>query len=151
MTTPAYVSESQVRKFILDRSDWIISKLEKQEGLPIPAAGNRKDYLKYRSEALVLAQVRLVRFNKFYKLVYNKVTIKNHKTLWGSCSRRGNLNFNYRIALIPEEQSDYVIVHELCHLAEFNHSSRFWDLVARTIPEHKRIRREIKQRGLSFS
>jgi len=88
---------------------------------------------------------RLLHFNEFYKFKINKVSIKNQKTRWGSCSKRGNLNFNYRVALLPPHLADYVIVHELCHLGEFNHSPNFWKLVAKTIPNYKAIKREFKK------
>ena len=67
------------------------------------------------------------------------------KTRWGSCSKKGTLNFNYKIALLSPELRDYIIVHELCHLGEFNHSSKFWLLVEKTVPNYKTLRKQIKQ------
>src|SRR4051812_3740739 len=78
-------------------------------------------YLEHRTRAYELVMARLAHFNTFYNYKYNRVTIKNHTSRWGSCSRKGNLNFNYRIALLPPELADYIVVHELCHLGEFNH------------------------------
>jgi hypothetical protein len=69
---------------------------------------------------------------------------------WGSCSKKGNLNFNYKIALLPQRHSDYVIVHELCHLREFNHSKKFWDLVEQAVPNHRALRTELKRAGVGF-
>ncbi len=66
------------------------------------------------------------------------------KTRWGSCSKKKNLNFNARIAQLPDHLIDYVIVHELCHLIEFNHSAKFWALVAQTIPDPQNCRRELR-------
>lgn len=106
-----------------------------------------KNYLKYKIVALELAKNRLEYFNTFYNLKYNRVSIKNQKTRWGSCSRKGNLNFNYKIALLPSKMSDYIIVHELCHLAEFNHSQNFWNLVAEQIPDYKEIRADLHKNG----
>lgn len=77
-----------------------------------------------------------------------KIFIKNSRTRWGSCSSKGNLNFNYRLSLLPAHLAHYVIVHELCHLREFNHSQRFWDLVALTVPEYKACREELKKYSL---
>ncbi len=96
-------------------------------------------------QAHKLASERLEFFNKSYNFPYNKITIRNQISRWGSCSKRGNLSFNYRIVLLPLELADYIIVHELCHLGEFNHSKKFWDLVARTIPHWKKLRRELKK------
>ena len=106
-----------------------------------------KNYLKYKIVALELAQRRLEYFNTFYNLKYNKIVIRNQKTRWGSCSKRGNLNFNYKIALLPEKMADYIIVHELCHLAEFNHSKNFWNLVAMQIPDYKETRDDLHKNG----
>ncbi|MFH0739628.1 MAG: M48 family metallopeptidase [bacterium] len=107
--------------------------------------GSKKDYLKYREQALALAQNRIEHFNKVYGLKYNKISIKNQKTRWGSCSKKGNLNFNYKIVLISERLADYIIVHELCHLKEFNHSQKFWNLVGQEIPDYLEIRKELKK------
>ncbi len=105
---------------------------------------NRKQYLKVKEGARALVHARLQHFNAHYRLPLRKVFIKNHKSRWGSCSEKGNLNFNYKLLYLPPEIVDYVIVHELCHLAEFNHSPRFWTLVERTIPEHRRLKRALR-------
>jgi predicted metal-dependent hydrolase len=104
--------------------------------------------LENKDKALQIAKDRINHFNKYYNFQFKNITIKNQKTRWGSCSRKGNLNFNYKIALLPENISDYIIVHELCHLKEFNHSKRFWDLVAETIPDYLILRKKLK--GGSF-
>ena len=102
------------------------------------------EYKKYKLQALVLAQRRLAEFNLFYGYQVNRVSIKNQRTRWGSCSKKGNINFNYRIALLPDRLADYLVVHELCHLGEFNHSQKFWDLVAKTIPDYRLRRKELR-------
>lgn len=86
---------------------------------------------------------RLVRLNREYGYKIGKVAIRKQKSRWGSCSQKGNLNFNVRIVFLPDHLRDYVIVHELCHLGEFNHSKVFWDLVARTVPDWKTRRKEL--------
>ena len=106
------------------------------------------NYLKYKSQATILVKNKLEHFNQFYNYKYNRVVIRNQKTRWGSCSKRGNLNFNYKVALLSEREVNYIVVHELCHLGEFNHSQRFWDLVARTIPDYKDVRNSLKTNGL---
>ncbi len=97
-----------------------------------------------RESARLLVQSRLLHFNQFYNFTYKKVFIRSQKTRWGSCSSKGNLNFNWRIIKLPSHLADYLIVHELCHLGEFNHSRKFWDLVAKTIPDYKKMRAELK-------
>mgnify|MGYP001609645548 FL=1 len=107
--------------------------------------GKKKEYLENKGKALALALSRIEHFNKIYKVNIGKINIKNQKTRWGSCSKKGNINFNYKIALLPERLSDYIIVHELCHLKEFNHSCKFWDLVSITIPDWLERRSELKK------
>ncbi len=111
----------------------------------------RKEYLKYKALASIIAEERMRYFNEFYNYKWKKIFIKNQKTRWGSCSKRGNINFNYKIALLPPKISDYIIVHELCHLGEFNHSQNFWNLVAKTIPDYKEIRNDLRKNGLKIS
>lgn len=76
---------------------------------------------------------------------YNNISVKDVSSHWGSCSSNKNLNFNYKLAFLPEELIDYVIVHELCHLVEMNHSPRFWQLVETWIPDYKKRRKMLKK------
>jgi predicted metal-dependent hydrolase len=112
---------------------------------------SKSEYLEYKNQALDLVKNKLEHFNKFYNFKYNKVTVRNQSTRWGSCSKSGNLNFNYKLALLPENLVDYVVVHELCHLGEFNHSKNFWDLVARTVPNYKDRRQELRVKSINLS
>ena len=113
--------------------------------------GSKSEYLKYKNQALELVRNKLEHFNQFYNFKYNKVTVRNQSTRWGSCSKSGNLNFNYKLALLPENLVDYVVVHELCHLGEFNHSKNFWDLVARTVPDYKKRRQELRIKSINLT
>lgn len=78
---------------------------------------------------------------------YHRITIRHQKTRWGSCSAKGNLNFNCLLMLAPEEVRDYVVVHELCHRKEMNHSRAFWNEVAKVIPDYKEKERWLKENG----
>lgn len=153
VTAPRAMSEGLVEKYILQKAQWIIEKLEyfKSFSSVLPVRRNsKKEYAEHKERALVLAQARLEYFNTFYNFSFNKINIKNQKTRWGSCSMKGNLNFNYKIALLPSHLADYIIVHELCHLKEFNHSQKFWNLVAQTIPNYLELRKELKKSSKSF-
>ena len=106
---------------------------------------NRRQYLKVREDARRLVHARLAHYQPHYGVALRKVFIKNHKSRWGSCSQRGNLNFNYKILYLPPELQDYIIVHELCHLVEFNHSPAFWALVEQSSPKAKALRSELRR------
>ncbi len=75
---------------------------------------------------------------------YKKVTIKNTKSRWGSCSSKGNLNFHYKILFLPTVLAKYLIIHELCHLKEMNHSKNFWELVASLCPDYQKLRKDLQ-------
>ena len=104
-----------------------------------------KRYLELKEQARALVNSRLDYFNLHYKFKYGRVSIRNQKSRWGSCSSKGNLNFNYKIVLLPSHLADYIIVHELCHLKEFNHSQKFWSLVGEILPDYKKLQRELKR------
>ena len=109
-----------------------------------------QNYLQYKGSALLLVKERIEYFNQFNNYKYGRLVVRNQKTRWGSCSKKGNLNFNYKIVLLTSKQADYIIVHELCHLKEFNHSQRFWGLVAQTVPDYKEVRSSLRKNGLSL-
>lgn len=96
-----------------------------------------KHYIEHKETARELALARLQHFNQHYNLEWKRVAIRNQRRCWGSCSSLKNLNFNYKIAFLPTHLTDYIIVHELCHLVEMNHGPRFWELVAQQIPEYQ--------------
>jgi len=101
-------------------------------------------YIKNKERAREIVRQKLNNFNNTYGFTYNRVSIKNQRTKWGSCSSKGNLNFNYKIVFLPEHLANYLIVHELCHLKELNHSKSFWLLVEKTIPDYKKCKKELK-------
>lgn len=149
VTVPYGVGEERVSRFLVEKSDWLLSKIEYFKQFKGHTSSffkhSRSDYLKNKEKALTLAKERVEHFSSIYKFPYKRISIKNQKTRRGSCSRKGNLNFNYKIALLPRHLADYIIVHEVCHLGEMNHSKRFWNLVARTIPNHQALRSELRK------
>ncbi len=110
-----------------------------------PRRAPRATYLKHKEAARELVLRRLPELNAAYGFKYGKIAIRNQKSRWGSCSSRGNLNFNYKIALLPPHLADYLMVHELCHLGEFNHSQKFWDLVGKTVPDYAKLREDLRK------
>ncbi|HET9110979.1 MAG TPA: SprT family zinc-dependent metalloprotease [Ktedonobacterales bacterium] len=101
----------------------------------------------YRRHAQTVFAERLTYWNAYYGYTWTRVAIKEQKTRWGSCSRLGALNFNWRLMLAPLPVLDYVVIHELCHLKEPNHGPRFWALVARACPDHRERRDWLRQHG----
>lgn len=101
-------------------------------------------YLENKKLAREMVLERLSLFNLHYQLTWNRVSIRNQSRCWGSCTSLKNLNFNYKLLFLPPHLRDYIIVHELCHLKELNHSKVFWDLVAEQIPEYRFLARELK-------
>lgn len=146
VTLPWGFAENTAEKFVTQKSAWLMHKLNffKQSGERFFIKSSKRDYLKYKQQAYDIAQARIKYFNKVYDFKFYKINIKNQKTRWGSCSKKGNLNFNYKIALLPDYLADYIIVHELCHLGEFNHSKKFWDLVVKSIPNYVELRKKLK-------
>jgi len=104
-----------------------------------------KHFKKHKEEARKIITESAHKFGLAYGVNLKRISIRNQKTRWGSCSKLGNLNFNYKIIFLPKELQDYIIVHEICHLIEFNHSKRFWNEVSRTFPNYRELRKELRK------
>lgn len=119
---------------------------------PLYRTRSRKLYVANKEAARALIAERITHFNRHYQVPVRRIAIKNLKSRWGSCSRKGNLNFSYKLLFLSPDLRDYVIVHELCHLKEFNHRSKFWAYVAETIPDYKVCVKKLRSgRDLVFS
>jgi predicted metal-dependent hydrolase len=105
----------------------------------------------YRQKAEEVIRDRLDHFNEHYGFRFKRVAFRDQKSRWGSCSRAGNLNFNWRLIMAPIEVIDFVVVHELCHLKEMNHSARFWALVEQAIPNYKESRAWLRENHILLS
>jgi predicted metal-dependent hydrolase len=114
------------------------------KSLPESQPASKLSEKELKAKTLAIVEERLVHFNQFYNFAYKDVRVKKVSTRWGSCSRRGNLNFSHKLALLLPDEVDYVVVHELCHLAEFNHGPKFWKLVEQTIPNYMQIRKGMR-------
>ena len=146
VTQPRFVKTEIVNKFLNEKSDWILNKIAnfkiaKKDSL---SHLTRRDYLNNRARARELITERVEYFNCFYNFKYTQINIRDQKTRWGSCSKRGGLNFNFRLIYLADDVRDYFIIHELCHLKEFNHSANFWKLVSDAAPNFKDLRKKLK-------
>lgn len=148
LTKPLWVSMKKAEGFLRAKVEWLVDTLKKTKELyehESKRAGNPEEYKRLRHEALQFVKQRVAHINEqFYRFEYNTVTVRNQKTRWGSCSKNGNLSFNYRILHLDPACADYLIAHELCHLKEFNHSDAFWSLVSHASPHYKTLRRQMK-------
>mgnify|MGYP001800539539 CR=1 FL=1 len=108
------------------------------------ASSVTKHYVAHKEIARELILERLEHYNTYYNLSWNRVAVRNQRRCWGSCTSLKNLNFNYKLLFLPAHLQDYIVVHELCHLAELNHGPRFWSLVAEQIPDYQARVHELK-------
>lgn len=148
---PSFMTKREVEKFLISKSDWIENTLKKVEKKQERLAGidklSEKEIKTLKNEARKEFTMLCDEYCRIMGLSYNKIAIRTQKSRWGSCSRDKNLNFNALLMLAPEGARRYVVVHELCHLREMNHSTRFWALVEQYCPNWKKERRWLKQNG----
>lgn len=102
---------------------------------------------RYKEAARSYIPKRVAYYHAMTGGTYNRITIRDQKTRWGSCSSKGTLSFNWRLMLAPPAILDYVVVHELCHLTHMNHSPMFWQAVESVCPDYKNARKWLKEHG----
>ncbi len=147
VTIPYGVGVATVERFVEEKKQWVIKHVEafQQNKALRPKKHTRAEYLLYKERARKHISEKIAYFNKHSHFSFKSISVRNQKTRWGSCSSKGNLNFNYRILFLPDKLVDYLIVHELCHLKEMNHSKRFWTLVASILPDYKERQKGLKK------
>lgn len=144
VTAPHSVSPTRIERLLADRHTWINEATARMQNIKTLPVSGRRAYLKYREQARALITERVVHWNVRLGYAFNRIAIKDTRRAWGSCSRKGNLNFSYALLFLPQELVDYVVVHELCHLKEHNHSRAFWLLVERVFPNYRLLRAELR-------
>ena len=152
VTSPFGIEQSIIEKFISEKKQWVLEKMSffKSVDSKVIRTFSHKDYIENKDKALALVNERVRFYNKEYGFSFNKIFIKNQKTRWGSCSCKQNLNLNYKIVFLPQKHQDYIIVHEMCHLKEFNHSRKFWVLVEKALPNYLDIKKELRNHELFY-
>lgn len=151
---PLRISDRDIRHLLTDRQNWIITKYldlqKKQAQKPVSdLTDSQRAALtqRYIAAAREYFPKRAAYFRQFTGGTYNRITIRDQKTRWGSCSARGTLSFNWRLMLAPPAILDYVVVHELCHLTHMNHSPAFWQAVEAVYPDYREARKWLKEHG----
>ncbi len=138
-------AEAQVAPFVAAHHDWLVRARKKMANTIALPTRSREAYRNHKEAARSMVTSRVHHFNQHYHFTVNRIAIKYTRRMWGSCSLKGNLNFNYALVHVPAHLVDYVVVHELCHLREHNHSPRFWALVAETLPHYRALRSELRR------
>lgn len=144
VSVPRFVPQMLVRRFIAKNKPWIdrhVARINLKTRLQVA----QKDIPALKKQALLFVEKQCAHYAQVYGVSYSKITIRSQKSRWGSCSKSGNLSFNYKIAVLPQHIADYIVVHEICHLEQLNHSKQFWNLVAREVPNHLSIRKALRQ------
>ena len=165
---PVGMRETMITDFISSKQDWIEARIKKAhaesinrivicEGATVPFRNKPllvKDAGKTRRWMIEEARSEFEKKASFYSGIigvsYNRIAVREQKTRWGSCSSGRNLNFNWKLIMMPEKVLDYVVIHELSHLIEMNHSKRFWNIVAEVCPEYIECRKWLKDYGGRF-
>lgn len=144
---PNRMQKDAVDAFVSSKAEWIGTHLEKmatEEAMPAFTEEELRRFAKALKQTL---PERVHAYAEALHVRYGRITIRAQRSRWGSCSSEGNLNFNCLLALVPPEVLDYVVVHELCHRKQMNHSARFWAEVERILPDYKLRRDWLKQEG----
>ncbi|KKR13462.1 MAG: hypothetical protein UT42_C0046G0005 [Candidatus Falkowbacteria bacterium GW2011_GWA2_39_24] len=150
ITVPGgYTHSPRIEALVKSKIAWILKQRQRLASRQPLVKNTRANFLQYKEQARSLIKDRLSYYNRLYKFKVTAFAIRNQQTRWGSCSGKSRLNFNYRLVFLPTDLVDYIIVHELCHLQEMNHSLKFWRLVEQTIPDHKQRRQQLKKFHLS--
>lgn len=142
VSIPAKVPYKAGEMFLYSRVPWIKKHSHKIQ--EIDSNKEKQNYLKHKEQARELITKLADEWSKVYGVSYNRISIRNQKTRWGSCTQSGNLNFSYKLLFLPEPLAEYVVIHELCHLKHLNHSSKFWDMLAKHLPDWKVRKQHLK-------
>lgn len=142
---PRRASTGMIREFVDSHGAWIAKTMERQSRQTVPKMLDEAERKRLRQRAGEMIRERVEYYAPEMGVTYNRIFIKEQKTRWGSCSSSGNLNFNWKLILIGEELLDYVVVHELAHRKQMNHSPQFWQEVEKILPDYKERRRRLKE------
>jgi predicted metal-dependent hydrolase len=144
---PQRLPRREAEAFLESKRQWIEKHLSVRSSA-VPLTADQLDWLADAAKEDLPQRVR--RLASQVGVTYGRITIRNQHTRWGSCSAQGNLNFNCLLMLCPEEVRDYVVIHELCHRKQMNHSSAFWAEVETLCPDYRSRRQWLKTNGAAL-
>ncbi len=145
---PMRATNTEINAFIEKKKEWIENHLIKmEENSNAVSKLTREELKQLAEEALRVIPERVAYYAPLVGVTYGRITIRNQRTKWGSCSSKGNLNFNCLLMLAPSEVLDSVVVHELCHRKEMNHSTKFYEHVLRVFPDYHKWNKWLKDNG----
>ena len=147
---PKRCGKKDVDAFVASKENWIRKHLETIAARPEAEVLTAAELKSLADQAAAVLPERVRFFAQQMGVSYGRITIRSQRTRWGSCSPKGNLNFNCLLMLAPAEIRDYVVIHELCHRKEMNHSAAFWEEVERACPEYRVYRKWLKDNGASL-
>lgn len=142
---PYMMDDQAVEKFVLSKGKWLEKHAKRTDPSITPLSREELKALALSAKEAVGQKVAY--YGNIIGVTYGKITIRTQKTRWGSCSGKGNLNFNCLLMLAPQEVLDYVVVHELCHRKQMNHSKAFWAEVKKVIPDYEVHRKWLRENG----
>jgi predicted metal-dependent hydrolase len=146
---PRRMGRKQIEEFLYAKSHWIEKHLASLPDQAQPRL-TEPELAALREAARQKITARVSHFAPILGVTYGRITMRTQRTRWGSCSSQGNLNFNCLLMLAPDWVRDYVVVHELCHRKEMNHSARFWEEVGRILPDYAAARKWLKENGAAL-
>lgn len=144
---PRRMSSQAIQTLLQEKSQWIQRHLQRCSAMPKLPSFTQDELRALSQQAKGIVCQRVAHFAPLVGVSYERITIRTQRTRWGSCSSRGNLNFNCLLALVPPEVLDYVVVHELCHRKQLNHSPAFWNEMANILPDYQAQRNWLKTEG----
>lgn len=145
LTAPIFESADAIDCFLAQHRGWLEKSRRKMAGLVRLPIFRRASFMMYKEATREFLEERVVHWNRVFRFEYGKISVRNTRWTWGSCSHNGNLNFSHALLFVPPLIVDYVVVHELCHLRERNHGSAFWRLVGSALPDYPLRRRELRR------
>ena len=151
LRAPLRCGEAAMKRFVEENRSWIERKLReaqtRRSALPAEPPLSEESLRALQRRGKQVFAERAAHFAPLVGVDYGRIQVRRQRSKWGSCSSAGNLNFNCLLLLAPPEVLDYVVVHELCHRLEMNHSPRFWAQVKRVLPAYEDARRYLRENG----